>query len=151
MNELKTACIEWEKAVGSTGYGHFIENGKTIYAHRKAYELAYGAIPKGLLVRHKCDNRICINPDHLEIGTQRQNLQDWRDRHYQVCQRGHPMHGENLVFRRNGTRRCKECKKAVYRSWDARNPGRKNELAREYYHRHKDLQARVAKLEARVP
>ena len=45
-------------------------------AHRHIYEECFGFIPKGLVVRHKCDNKLCINPEHLELGTLADNIQD---------------------------------------------------------------------------
>jgi hypothetical protein len=59
-----------------TGYGITGLNGKTISAHKKAYVLAKGSVPAGLVVRHTCHNKICINPDHLILGTQQDNIND---------------------------------------------------------------------------
>jgi hypothetical protein len=77
------ACWPWlgRKQRGRPGalYGYF---GHGTRAHRFSWELANGrAVPEGLVVRHKCDNPICVNPAHLEIGTQKQNVQDRYDRH----------------------------------------------------------------------
>lgn len=59
------------------GYGGVRLNGRTVGAHRAAYILAYGETPaKGLNVCHKCDNKICINPEHLFLGTQQDNIKD---------------------------------------------------------------------------
>lgn len=60
----------------STGYCQIKNNGIRILAHRHIYEECFGFIPKGLVVRHKCDNKLCINPEHLELGTLADNIQD---------------------------------------------------------------------------
>ncbi len=75
---LKTDnCWLWQGATnGQTGHGQFgIDHGH-VYAHRYSYELAHGPIPPGVMVRHKCDNPPCVNPDHLTLGTSQQNVHD---------------------------------------------------------------------------
>lgn len=69
-------CWEYEGARNSDGYGCFQVQKKFYLAHRASYETWVGPIPTGLLVRHKCDNPPCINPDHLELGTQADNVGD---------------------------------------------------------------------------
>ncbi|MFA8669446.1 HNH endonuclease [Escherichia coli] len=71
-----TPCIIWYGARSSAGYGQVRIKGKTVYVHRLAYQEVHGEIPKGLVIRHKCDNPSCYNVDHLILGTQRQNMQD---------------------------------------------------------------------------
>lgn len=56
--------------------GTFWNGDQVVYAHRVSYELANGLIPAGLVVRHRCDNSICVNPAHLLVGTQYENMQD---------------------------------------------------------------------------
>jgi len=70
-------CWLWVGAMMRNGYGQIKgENRKTIGAHRVSYLIAYGAIPKGMNVLHKCDTPQCVNPSHLFLGTHRDNTHD---------------------------------------------------------------------------
>lgn len=73
-----TGCWNWTRAVGKSGYGIIRIPGKTSAAslHRLSWTLSNGGIPKGMCICHRCDNKKCCNPDHLFIGTHKENAQD---------------------------------------------------------------------------
>ncbi len=69
-------CWPWTGTQASTGYGRLSGDGRNLLAHRASYEAANGPIPPGLVVRHSCDNRMCVRPGHLSLGTQADNVRD---------------------------------------------------------------------------
>jgi predicted DNA binding protein len=80
MEKIVNNCIVWTKAKAGKGYGVTSKNGKQVYVHRLAYEQKNGSIPPGFVVAHKCDNPACYNPDHLFACTQKQNLEDMKEK-----------------------------------------------------------------------
>ena len=73
-------CWEWLGWKNKGGYGEISIYGKSVQTHRASWELKNGPIPPGKIIRHKCDNRACINPDHLLLGTAQENSDDARIR-----------------------------------------------------------------------
>ena len=69
-------CWVWKRALDTYGYGVCQKNGKQINSHRFSYEYFCGKIPAGMLVMHRCDNPPCVNPEHLKIGTYKDNALD---------------------------------------------------------------------------
>lgn len=69
-------CHVWTGAKSDVGYGQIRVAGKLHYAHRLAYETAHGPIPDGLVIDHACHNRACVNAEHLQAVTTKQNLEN---------------------------------------------------------------------------
>jgi len=95
-------CWPWKAGVGGDGYGRVRNGSKQDSAHRVSWELNNGPIPDGLHVLHKCDNRPCVNPAHLFLGTHQDNMADMvkkeRTTRKTHCKRGHPLSGDNLLY-----------------------------------------------------
>lgn len=111
------SCWNWIGYIHSDGYGGFWINGKTKQAHRIAYELIKGKIPNGLQLDHLCRNRKCVNPDHLEPVTARENIlrgegQAFVNSNKTHCKRGHKF-TKNNTYQRNGKRHCRTCRNST--------------------------------------
>jgi len=122
-------CVEYPNSIEKSGYARPRRDGKNYFAHRLAWEEANGPIPEGLFVLHHCDNKPCVNVDHLFLGTQADNMADMlakgRDRR---C--GRPTivtHGNRGMYTYHKCR-CHECRAAAAK------------YARELYHRTKKVQ-----------
>lgn len=86
-------CLVWRGGTNGKGYGSMIVSGKRVYAHRIAWTLARGPIPDGMQVLHRCDNRPCINVEHLFLGTALDNQRD-------AVAKGRNQHGERHAHAR---------------------------------------------------
>ena len=73
--EKTDQCWNWKGTI-TKGYGSFWKENNNRPAHRIAYELWKGPIPEGNVVRHSCFNTLCVNPNHLSVGTQKENIED---------------------------------------------------------------------------
>lgn len=114
----ETGCTEWIGGRSDRGYGMLAKGRKNVLAHRYAYEEAFGPIPDAMLVRHKCDNPPCVNPDHLELGTVKDNSRD-------SVVRGRSARGEGIA---NSVLTHAEAQEI----WDRRGTARKTDLAKEF-------------------
>ncbi len=106
-------CWEWQ-GNKLRGYGQFWHDGKTVRAHRWAYEYHVGTIPDGLQIDHICENPSCVRWDHLMPATPKENIARYiasGRAHKTHCKRGHLFTDATTQWRPDGRRYCKECVK----------------------------------------
>lgn len=116
MPEPNTGCWLWIASDNGKGYGQFTLGGKARPAHRLSYERWNGPIPNVLHLDHLCRQTLCVNPEHLEAVTSKENslrgfspaANNARKTH---CPQGHPLSGDNL-YSYKGYRQCRACRKA---------------------------------------
>lgn len=109
-------CWLWQGAQNGHGYGALNVAGKQRGAHRVVYELLRGPIPTGLTLDHLCRRRHCVNPDHLEPVTIKENLRrgngsTGRCFRKTRCKRGHAFTDENTYRPKRGGRICRACRR----------------------------------------
>ena len=85
-------CWVWTGTTARSGYGMVKRDRRAFGAHRASWQLTYGPVPSGLFVLHHCDNRICVRPEHLYVGTLADNARDREERGRGIRQSGdtHP-------------------------------------------------------------
>ena len=130
-------CWIWTAAKNPLGYGNFVVKSRKewVNAHRMAWKLYRGEIPEGLELDHKCRNPSCVNPDHLEPVTHRENLlrgvgpipTKAAQTH---CFRGHELSADNLLKNKRGFRLCRACNLINTRAAYAQRRGTPEEIHR---------------------
>lgn len=111
------ACWLWTRSCNGKGYAEIKLAGRRHGVHRLAYELLVGPVPEGLVLDHLCRVRRCVNPDHLEPVTNRENLlrgegASAKNAAKTHCPAGHPYDEANTILRPRGSRRCRACHNA---------------------------------------
>lgn len=108
------SCWLWMGAHDSDGYGNFRFNGKNIKPHRFSYELVNGVIKGGLVVDHRCRVRECVNPQHMRVVSQGENILCGKspsaiNKRKTKCIRGHKLSRGNFYYDSKGSRVCRKC------------------------------------------
>lgn len=116
-------CWEWTAGCTSTGYGQFLIEKKKYKPHRISYFLYFGELPDDLGVLHHCDNPVCVRPDHLFLGTPKENMND-------KVSKGRQSHGENHYASKLSDKQIDEIRRRYKFRDKTGNSGR--DLAREF-------------------
>lgn len=149
VRNFETDCWEWTGHKYTNGYGVLKVFGRDVSAHRYSYELHKGPIPDGMHVLHSCDNKSCINPDHLRVGTRQENVDEaWARGLMRPIPKGTPNPRKGIknkdsqpviVLGRtfgsmNEAERELSLGKGTVRFWVTRHPHKAKLITREEYH-----------------
>lgn len=88
VDKQDNGCWLWNAGVFGSGYGAFGLNGSVVSAHRAAWIIFRGELPAGIHVLHDCDVKLCVNPEHLHLGTNSDNLKEAYDRELRHARKG---------------------------------------------------------------
>lgn len=122
-------CWEWNGAINDSGYGLLTlsqQNQKHARVHRLVYETANSVSLKGQVILHKCDNPPCVNPNHLKVGTQADNINDMvrKRRHWchdrTHCKNGHDLTVEGAIRKTKRENLCVRCDRDRKKRWEAK-------------------------------
>lgn len=94
IKDESSGCWVWQRSKHKNGYGWLKVFGKVVSAHRYSYEIHKGKIPEGMEILHSCDNKRCINPGHLRVGTHKENMAEASTRGLIRSKDSHPMFGK---------------------------------------------------------
>jgi hypothetical protein len=107
VERLQNGCWLWKGGHSIENnqrrpYGRFKIKGKYVFAHRFSFQMKYGEIPKDKVLDHICNNTMCVNPDHLQIVTIKENILKGNgfgaiNKRKEFCPKGHPLKEGNLV------------------------------------------------------
>jgi hypothetical protein len=115
----ENGCWQWTGKLMKIGYAEISWNGRRFYAHQVSYLLHKGDIPEGLEIDHLCENKGCVNPDHLEavphwVNSVRGNFK----KRHSHCKNGHPLSGDNVgIQNTTRTRYCRICNSRRATEW----------------------------------
>lgn len=122
---MTAECDEWEGNINSAGYGTLYvaitsdNKSGCLNAHRLVWMQDNGPIPDGMVIMHTCDNRLCVNVEHLRLGTQQDNMVDKVVKgrsgvppRGERCRHGHLWSEETIYVHPNGQWHCKPCRRA---------------------------------------
>jgi hypothetical protein len=115
-------CWRWTGHVQTRGYGQMQVNHRMIVVHKLAWTLFRDEVPEGMDVHHRCEEKRCVNPDHLELVEHtKHKAAHHRKTH---CKRGHAFTAENSYVSGTGAKRCRTCIQASRDRWLARQKAR---------------------------
>ncbi len=143
-------CWLLSSSLTPSGYSMLSYKGNTIRGHKIVFEITNGKVPFGKVLDHYyCQNRNCVNPQHLEIVSQQENIKrgltgiTWKQKTY--CPKGHPYNAENTSYRKNGSRRCNSCTKTwnkntknYRKEWNLKNQNRIKQYRLDWERNNKD-------------
>jgi len=128
------ACWPWIGSKGDQGYGHVRVNKRLMKAHRRAWELTHGPIPKEVVICHRCDNPPCCNPAHLLAAPQQENIKDMIAKGRAYCQNplwGHSQHQRAQGEQNGNAKLTVTAVSAIRQKWSDGGYTKKS-LAKEY-------------------